>query len=271
MKDLNRVGNSYSKSATTILNYYSDGSNYPNFETYLSGIESRASLSVKKLVQRDLQLTQTEDQFLFEFVIAMSLRSPRSRRLVQDIATIMKNTNFVEVAGSDKPRAVHRDAITSDDIVLEDFSTVDVNDEFDSQIKNMHYISLQRILDNAKELREIFELKIVEFQRKRLITSDSPVLLFSDSVTHVGFASAHQIYLPISPHIGLFYSNKMEGKIDIFPTVALQEELNGAIIRNARKFLISHVEDRELIEHAGIDSEVGELDIEAVYKQMGFL
>lgn len=261
------------RSALITENFYSNPTEKANFESNLQTTESRAAPIFKKLVvenQRDF--SKRDEAELFEFICSTYLRSYRARILSANMAEILIKTDFLEVENrhNGSMSVKHREAVEDDDIIIRDFELVDPNNITDPQVKNMHFDSYRNVLSKAKESFQNYEMHIIEFRRKKLITCDSPAVLFNDSGQTPSLYNAEQMYLPLSPCLALLYIRRgSESAKKVWsPSTVLQELLNDSIIRNARLGLISHPDDELLISSCEIEPTVYELDVVGITDQI---
>lgn len=266
------VSKSNVRSALIIQDFYSDSIDKKSFEAHLQITESRTAPVIKKIISSGARsLNEIDSLQIFEFACSSYLRSFRSRNLTSNLAEIMKRTDFLEVRNQldGTMSAKHRGSLDQNDRVVTDFQHSDPSNDLDPQIMSMHFESYKHALLRAKHTFDEFELNLIDFNRKRLITCDSPTVLFSDSGRTSSFDNAEQIYLPLSPKVALFYfrrGSKSADKIWVASTV-LQELFNDSIALNARYGLVSHPEDDVLIRTRQINSNRLELNVEHVIDQ----
>lgn len=261
------------RSALITEDFYSNPAEKANFESNLQITESRAAPIFKKLVvENQRNFSEKEEAELFEFICSTYLRSYRSRILTANMAEILIKTDFLEVENriSGSMSVKHREALDDKDIVIRNFEHVDPNNITNPQVKNMHFDSYRNVLSKAKERFQNYELHIIEFSRKKLITCDSPTVLFNDSGQTPSLYNAEQMYLPISPFLALLYIRRGSDSAHKVwaPSTVLQELLNNSIIRNARLGLISHPDDEFLISSCEIKPTVNELDVIGIVDQI---
>jgi hypothetical protein len=261
------------RSALVTENFYSNVMEEIDFEANLQITESQVAPIMKKIVSKDQRvLSELDYSKLFEFICSAYLRSYRSRNLTANMIEIMLRTEFVEVKHrlSGHISIKHREGLDRNDIVVGDFQHSDPMNKVDSQMKNLHFQSYKMVLSRVKKEVQNYELHIIEFTRKRLITCDSPTVLFSDSGQVSSLVNAEQIYFPLSPRLALFYTRRESNSSmkEWFASTVLQELFNDSIVRNARYGLVSHPDDYALIGTKEINSNVEELEISRVIDQI---
>ena len=273
LKDVDKSRQASIKSASVIDSYFSDIAGNDEFENFIAKYESKAAPAFAKIINGSkTAITEAELQSLFEFVCLTFLKSPRARRLAQDVGKIFQITNFVEVRNliNNQNALISRSSLSNDYEILLDLKSSNLDDDRDFLLKDMHMNTVKRIISQAAKLRYDFKLEIVEFRNKKLLTCDSPVVLFSKSRLSTGLAECDQIYFPLARNIGLIYSRIADGILNdkYIPSVILQETLNSAISASARKYLVSHPDDSLLLENLRIDAEATEVDIDQIVSQM---
>jgi hypothetical protein len=254
------------KSATTILDYYSECHIQDDFEKKLNRIETKVSGIVMKLAQNKVCLiSESEKKDLFDFIKMTYARSPRGRKLVSEVGGVLKEHEFVEARSKNRsePFILHRDSITEEIEVLFDFSQIDPSDDLDIEVKSVHSHSFERFMNSLPTLYDDFNYELFSVESDLLITGDSAVTIFSDSPIPKGLSGADQIYLPLGSKVGLFcFSKKLKSDNSVSKFNSnLIEILNSKIIQNSRKFLVSHPSNREAIEKISICQDFTELDV----------
>src|SRR6266516_840696 len=82
------------------------------------------------------------------------------------------------------------------------------------------------------------------YERKRLATSDTPVVLLPSAdhpdVLGVGIANADEIYVPLDRRVGLSMASLGTGDARVSGVVKTARYSNHAMARNARKYFFHH-------------------------------
>jgi hypothetical protein len=260
------------RSSLVIPDFYSDLEEKRNFEETLQITESRSAPIIQAIVAKGKRFLDEEESLqIFEFVCSLYLRSFRSRNLTSDLAEIMKITNFLEVRNQldGSTSAKHRESLNASDLVISDFQHVDLMNKSDSKIRSVHFDSYKSALVRATRELKSFNLNFIDFERKRLFTCDSPVVLFSDAGEITNWENAEQIYLPLSSKVAIFCVRKeSESSLkDWAPSTVLQEIFNDSIELNCRYGLVAHPADDLLIRDRQIFSNRRELEIEKIIDQ----
>jgi len=254
------------KSATTILDYYSDSQIQYDFEKKLNRIETKVSGIVKRLAGNQVfLLAESEKRDLFDFIKMTYARSPRGRKLVSEVGGVLKEHEYLEVKSKTQPESfiLHRDSLTDEVEVLFDFSQINPNDELDLEVKSVHSHSFERVMNSQPTLYDDFNYELFSVESDLLITGDSAVTIFSDSPIPKGLSGADQIYLPLGSKVGLFcFSKRLKSDNSVSKFNSnLIDILNSKIIQNSRKFLVSHPSNRGAIEKISICQDFTELDV----------
>ena len=254
------------KRAATSLNYYSD-SNIPfDFEKLLNQHESAAAIILNKvLTNLGSNMTDQDCQKLFDFIKLSYIRSPRARKLVTEVGCVLQDHEFVEVFDhtSKSYMVKHRDSISPGASIIFDPKSIDTNDDHNDGIKGIHSNSFQRAMCRYPDLYKMFDFKIFVLENQSLVTSDSFVITFSGDNLSGGLASSSVIYSPLGSNVGLlcFAKEFPESDRNLYENV---EYLNGLVMKSARKFVVSHPRNRNLIENFEINSELNELDVHGI-------
>ena len=109
---------------------------------------------------------------------------------------------------------------------------------------------IQRQLPVVAEMLYERDWTLAYYQRKRLATSDTPVVLLPSAdhpdILGVGIENAGEIYVPLDRRVGLSMASRGKGDVRISGVVKTALHSNDAMAKNARKYLFHHPEDNPL-------------------------
>ncbi len=109
---------------------------------------------------------------------------------------------------------------------------------------------IQRQLPVVAEMLYKRDWILTYYQRKRLATSDTPVVLLPladhPEILGVGIENAGEIYVPLDRCVGLSMASQGTGDVRISGVAKTALHSNDAMAKNARKYLFHHPEDDPL-------------------------
>jgi hypothetical protein len=227
-------------SATVIKNFYvvrlPDGSESDQAEDDFCEIEAAAGASIRVLIdQRRWPIPKAVRRDVATWVALQYLRVAHVRRLAQEIAEA-----YTEVG-------VPFTSYTGEQTRL----WMPANEADPEQIKRLHLEFIWRNIPVVAEMLYSHDWELTFFDRKSLITSDSPVVLRPMLRTPAGVtlavANAGAVQVPLDRRAALTMSALGRGDSQVSPSAKIAADLNQAVAQNARRFLFHHPSDDPLV------------------------
>lgn len=265
--------------ATVRRNFYAlDG--HPEgadvFEKCLSQIEGDASAVVRKAVEGTWPLSGEDREILGTFLTLQFLRGPDTRMSLDEMQRILLSKAITQMGPDDIQDILSRSGKEADDDV--------VNRLIDQAtkpggitLKTTPAGHISHMLELVPELVRYFVGRpwvLIRFNRRKLLTCDTPVALvrdpeLDDVFAGVGVMTAWGISVPLTREVGLLLTSPQplieETSDRIAPTELMDEILNGShdheqagstkmarlftshIIANARRWIFHHPDDTDLL------------------------
>lgn len=282
--------------ATVRTNFYAlpghpDGADV--FEKDLSRLEAEASAVIRKAVGRTWPLSRNDREILGTFFTFQFLRGPDTRMSMDQMhATVLSQVITQMGAGGVRSMLGRAGKEFDDDVV----------DRFVQQAKHPDGITMETT--SVGHIRHILELVpdlvryfvgrpwyLVKFNRKKLLTCDTPVALVRDPeldgvFAGVGLMTAWGISVPLTREVGLLLGDLRalaEEKAGRKTPAALMDEIlngkhdheiagstkmaglfNSHTISNARNWVFHHPNDADLLPDDLPTPRIREVDSEVI-------
>lgn len=235
-----------------------DGEPSDELEDAFVDIEGAADAAVRELVdERRWPISTQARADLAAWCALQHLRTPAQRQASNQMADFVAKASIV-IGGKDAVRASIEQAENrpaTDEEVERAWAEATA---FDT------YVLDQGNVPHLNSIMNAFELVIphyfnrgwhpIYFERKTLITSDSPVVLVSEPDPHglrgVGVANAAAILVPLDRRLGLYMSRPGDADGPEPPSGAWAKEFNLRLAHNAWRTIFHHPEDDPL---AGVE------------------
>lgn len=108
----------------------------------------------------------------------------------------------------------------------------------------IHLRTLDRIAPQIAELVDARTWALVRFERQKLLSSDTPVVILGDGMMRSGMANADQVLVPIGRQSALILFLDVPGAdFRMRPNTRIARAMNEAIVYNARQWVVSHPDD----------------------------
>ncbi|OLZ59573.1 hypothetical protein BS330_04060 [Amycolatopsis keratiniphila subsp. nogabecina] len=231
-------------SATVETDFYlthtANGAPSDAFEDQLSEVEAAAAAAVRHLVDDKAPLTQEDREWIAAWTTLQHLRTPGHRDLLAVAA---------ELTGEITGRSIGAE--------LDHFPgpgphtyTRHLSREDRERHRTTH---LQSMIDNFRAGVDTLSGRawtVVFFQKKTLITSDSPVTLLpipgADVRTPLSLTSNNGVLVPLDRRAALLMEEAAGGDRVIAGTAQLNRRLNQEIVNGARRCVFHHPDDDPL-------------------------
>ncbi len=246
------------KSATVIEDFYmvetADGTMTDEIEEILSRLENASAPAISALVNRSAWPIPPETREAVAAWAAMQyLRSPAARQVNSEIADMSLKLQ-IAVGG----RAGMREALEA--IEGRGVSEAEVDEgwqlmtDFDDYTlephQNDHIAMMGRLLRGTAWQFYGRSWNLIHFQRKALVTTDTPVVLMKpfgqDPGLPVGTATAGGVLVALDRRLGLMMTNDRLGDAEIPGSTVLANSLNQRLVREARRHIFHHPDDNPL-------------------------
>ena len=261
------------KKASAINDFYTlptaDPQDADLFERSLGELETEAARVFKLIAAGTWPLTADDRDVLATFAAVQYVRGPNLRRQMEQSAALMTRLE-VAVTGRDAFPALAKKRLGRD------VSEEEAQRLWDQAVAPggppIRFSARQHIDQIMKTVPEIHPYfagrpwTLLRFQRKRLVVCDTPVALIPspDAEPHEGsgLLNAWGISVPVTRSIGLLMTDPrqlIENKVpvervhlaqfdaEMAPTAAHAKLMNDATVRNARRWIFHHPNDRELV------------------------
>jgi len=240
------------------------GEKTDRFESHLSSIEGEAATGFRSLLDEEEWPLSVETRFRISTWIALqAVRGAKTRNSINDVADIMLKT-IVFGAGKQGLKRVLEESGDTESLKDLDgmWELISDFDQFNIDVHpNQHLSQIFEMLPGITRLMAARKWNYVLFKRKSLLTCDEPVVLIAHAdpslLMGVGLGTAPNILVPLSRRAGLWLSelqdNFSEGQLSrndvrIEGTTLLANTFNDAVIGNARRAILTHPDDRHLLE-----------------------
>lgn len=261
------------KNVSVINNFYVvEGADPPDFfETMLSELEGNAAAVLSKVLDDGVWPLPPEDRAMLAYFAAVQyVRGPNHRRGMEQIAAIATQAEITFGGRENVAAWIERNHgfVPSDEQAQRVWE--DAIQEGGPPIKMTSLAHVRQILDFAEHAFPYFVGRIwvlVEFERRRLYTSDAPISLIAnpreiDEFGGVGLATAWGITFPISrraaimmldpvPHVeaGLKFETAADGRMDWREkgSTSYEHILNDATLSWSREWLYHHPDDAAVL------------------------
>lgn len=111
----------------------------------------------------------------------------------------------------------------------------------------VHLASLDRIAPDIAELVDARTWAIVRFDRQKLLSCDTPVVVLGDGMMRSGIANADQVAIPIGRYRCLIlFLEEPGGDFRMRPNAKIARAINDAVVYNAREWVVAHPDDDAL-------------------------
>jgi hypothetical protein len=220
--------------ATVIKDFYvvtlPDGSKTDKAEDVFCVVESAAAAAIRAVVDEFVwPIPAKMRRDIAAWVALQYLRSPSVRRLGREIAEGLTEVGLPVPAGTGRQITMKLPADQVEGLAG----------------PGLQLALIRRQLLSAAEMLHQREWVITDYRRKRLATSDTPVVLFP-AAQGVGIANAAAVYVPIDRRAGLIMTAPGRGERRVFGTARSALIANQAMAQNARKYLFHHPDDDPL-------------------------
>lgn len=248
------------------------------FEKQLANIEGQASKVFAQIVQGEWPLTQVDRMTLAIFIVIQALRGPDQRHNIEYIASQFTRLE-IGYGGREGVKAwVEQNyAFTPTDSEVKQIWTEATRPE-GPPITMKPIAHIKQMLEMADEILPFIAGRpwtLVKFQRRSLITSDTPVSLIPDLEEErfpfegVGFFTAWGITYPLTRKLGLLMSDPaplsefatiedvLTGRFDRTDpgTTAAEKFFNSSTAQSARAWVYHHPDDEKYVPHPLPESE----------------
>lgn len=225
--------------ATVIRNFYvirlPDGSESDQAEYDFGDIESRASVSMRALIeQRKWPIPNTARSDIATWAALQFLRIPAVRQLADEIAGA-----YIEVG-----------VPFTTDIGEQTTLRMPAEEADPERIKRLHLDFIRKNTPVVAQMLAARDWHLTFFSRKSLVTSDSPVVLRPmirhPGGTTVAIGEAAEVQVPLDRRVALSMRAPWRGDRLVPGTSKVAADLNQAVTQNARRFLFHHPSDEPL-------------------------
>ena len=209
-----------------------DGSSSDAAEDLFGRVESATAAALKRVVEQRIWPISGETREALALWTALQfLRSPAARKQKEEVI------DAVLAAHLDHAGAVPETKREQD--LLSDA-------EYRGRIlRNEHLAGVFRLLPDAARGMMARGWWVVRFQRRSLMTSDSPVIPLAhpaDRMRRAGFESADSIYVPLDRRAGLVMRGFRAPDREVPGTSKWALDMNYEVARNARRCVFHHPE-----------------------------
>ncbi len=243
------------------------------FEKALSGVEGEAIKTIKSFERGEFPLSET-DRWAFSYYMALqSARGPDTRKTMEYLHASMVRLEIGAGGRKNVGRWIRRKYVVEPSPEQEDRIWEEGIQPGGPPISSTNLAHIQHLVEIAQELTSYLATRpwsLVRFNRRSLITSDSPVSLIrqpnDEPWEGVGFATAWGIAFPLTRKLGLLMSDPMvvlggleagdprvqevrssvlRGDIDRIEagTTAMEKLFNEHAAYSAREYVYHHPED----------------------------
>ncbi|MFJ8476578.1 DUF4238 domain-containing protein [Kitasatospora sp. NPDC094011] len=246
------------RSATVVEDFYmvetADGTMTDELEDVLGRLETAAAPAIRALVNRTAWPISPETRAAVAAWAAMQhLRTPAARQVNSEIADMSLK---LEIAA--RGREGMREALEA--IEGRKVSEAEVDEgwelmaDFDDYIlephQNDHIAMMSRLFRGAAWRLYGRSWNLIYFQRKPLVTTDTPVVLIKplgqDPRLPTGTATAGGVLVALDRRVALLMTDDQLGDAQMPGSTALANSLNQRLVWEARRHIFHHPDDNPL-------------------------
>lgn len=272
--------------ASVITDFYNittnDGEVDDFWESQFSGVEGAAAKGFREVVDRRAWPPSADTRVaIAEWVALQYLRSSSMRAFLGDqralVIKLQTGTGGIERLRDQMQDALAR-SVGDDELEAEWEDLTKTGGTTIRPPAEDHISMLVNLINPTARLLHAGGWVMVRFDRKRLITSDSPVSLRANPGTPefygVGLATAGSYMVALSRRDGLMIVPGDPGDYEQSGTTRLSTLFNFDTANNARKYLLHHPNDTDMLTaiplHEPVDREVGDLGNEHFVSREGW-
>ncbi|MFJ2793962.1 DUF4238 domain-containing protein [Streptomyces sp. NPDC087290] len=246
------------RSATVVKDFYlvetSEGAITDEMEESLSRLENAAAPAISSLIDQGAWPISPETREAVAAWAAMQyLRTPAARQANSEIVDMSLKME-IAVQGRDGMRealeAVEGRAVSEAEVDEAWQLMTDFDDYTLEPHQNDHIAMMGRLFRGTALQFYGRSWNLIHFQRKALITTDTPVVLMKpfgqDPQLPIGTATAGGVLVALDRRVGLIMANDQLGDAQIPGTPALANSLNQRIAWEARNHIFHHPDDTPL-------------------------